>query len=264
MNRTILLSVTLLAFTITANLAASVLTDTPVQTAMETQVNSVGDSFEGGQLKQSDGFGDDAMTTGSNSGKKSLYKAILFSTLVPGGGQYYLGQKKTARYFFAAEALTWIGYASFRVYGNWKKDDYVGFAAAKANAQLEGRDDEFADLVGFYTDTREYNTLGRIFEPDRPYLRDTPENHWQWQDSEDQRQFRDLKNQSRESYRRSDFMLGVAVVSRIVSIIDAVRNVNRVNRRIGRSASLNGADWQLAVDPLDHHQQIRFSYFPGF
>ena len=237
---------------------------TPIQDEMDARIYGVNDPVRDRSLKQDDDFGESSLSGTPTEGKKSVFKAALYSALVPGGGQYYLGQKKTARYFFVGEALTWIGYASFRIYGNWKKDDYIELAAAKANAQLEGKDDEFVDLVGFYTDIREYNTLGRIFEPDRPYLTDTPENHWQWQTYKDLREFRDLKNQSRESYRRGDFMIGVAVVARVVSIIDAVRNVKRVNRRISRSASLEGQNWQLTVDPLDQKRQVRFSFYPGF
>jgi len=248
---------------LTGSLSAGTLAETPVQSAFEARVNSVADHYDSEALKQLDDFGNATPSADDAPGKKSLFKAVLLSALVPGGGHYYLGQKRTARFFFAGEALTWIGFASFKLYGDWKEDDYIEFAAAKANAQLEGRDDEFVDLVGFYTDTREYNTLGRIFEQDRPFFPDTPENHWQWKNAEDRRQFRDLKNQSRESDRRADFMLGVAIVGRVVSIIDAARNVSRVNRRIGNSASLSGQDWQLTVDPLDTKQQVKFSFYPG-
>ena len=104
------------------------------------------------------------------SGRKSMFKAAALSALVPGGGQYYVGNKRTAYYFFAAEALTWVGYASFKVYGNWREDDYIRYAAVNANANLDGKSDEYVDLVGFYDDIDQYNSLARAFDPDPTVL----------------------------------------------------------------------------------------------
>ena len=57
-------------------------------------------------------------------------------------------------------AMTWIGYFSFRTYGNWRRDDYVNYAAVHANARLEGKSDEFLSWVGFYENIRDFNNLG--------------------------------------------------------------------------------------------------------
>jgi len=197
-------------------------------------------------------------------GRKSVYTAAALSALVPGGGQYYLGNRRTARYFFAAEAITWIGYAALRTYGNWRRDDYIRFAAVNANAQLDGKSDDFIDLVGFYSDIRDYNTLGRAFDPEREYLPDTPENHWEWQSYDDQREFRDLKNRSREAYRRSDFMIGLAIIDRIISVVDAVRSAGRINRRIGAGRSDISSDrFRLSIDPLQPRCQVTLTFYPG-
>ena len=63
-----------------------------------------------------DGWEDDdfgGSSPASTGGGKSVFKAVLYSSLIPGGGQYYLGKRKTARYFFAAEESclpdTWLG-----------------------------------------------------------------------------------------------------------------------------------------------------------
>ena len=199
------------------------------------------------------------------SGRKSMFKSVAFSLLVPGGGQYYVGNKKTAYYFFAAEALTWIGYTSFKVYSNWKEDDYIRYAAAHANARLEGRSDEFVDLVAFYQDIYEYNSLARAFDPDRPYLDDTPENHWVWQSDAERQSFRDLKNRSREANRRAEFMIGVAVVDRIISVIDAVRATRKHNRQMHSEFTSNDkTSYKFAVHPFSDTRQISLTVYPSF
>jgi hypothetical protein len=204
------------------------------------------------------------LDAGSNS--KSRYKAALYSLLVPGGGQYYLGKKRTARYFFTAEALTWIGFFSFRTYGNWKKNDYLDYAAVHANAQLDGKSDEFISWVGFYENIREFNTFGRAWDPERAYLPDTPENHWEWRSPDERQEFRDLRNRSKEAYRKADFMIGLAIVNRVISVIDAIRSAGRMERRIdGDELLLNQTgSLRLALEPLSARPRVSLKLYPGF
>ncbi len=250
---------------LTPRLAATELPVTPVQDALRANIaQNVG--FTGvGVSYADDGFGD---TPGVASAPrtKSRFKAALYSLLVPGGGQYYLGKRRTARYFFAAEALTWVGYLSFRTYGSWKKNDYIDYAAQYANAQLEGKDDDFLAWVGFYENIRDFNTFGRVGDPDRAYLPDTPENHWEWQVPADRQAYRDLRNRSKEAYRKADFMIGVAIVNRVISVIDAIRSAGKIERRIEDDGfSLNGqGSLRLSLDPLAAGPQVSLRLYPGF
>ena len=237
--------------------------ESPVSEAMRASLATAAWSGNVSSTAWSDDF--DAPAEEVSSGRKSVFKAALYSALVPGGGQYYLGQRRTARYFFTAEALTWLGYLSFQMYGDWRKSDYIDYAATHANARLEGKSDDFVTWVGFYNNIREFNALGRAWDNERPYLRDTPDNHWEWQSTDDRRTFRDLRNRSREAYRRSDFMIGVAIIDRVISIIDAVRSTGRINRRIGGGdlSAANGA-LEFSVDPLSPRRQLCFTFYPGF
>ncbi len=204
-------------------------------------------------------------TPGSSLGRKSVYKAVLWSALVPGGGEYYLGEKGKARVFFTAEVVTWIGFASFEVWGHWKKNDFVQFAAQKAGARLDGKSDNFDDLVGFYTDITEYNTLGRVSDPERPYLYDTPDNHWRWQSATDQATYRSIKNQSREAYRRANFMIGLAIVARVVSVIDAILDTRRLNRAAESSFSqYDDRKVELNFNPMSSSGQLSLVIHTGW
>jgi len=239
---------------------------TPVQDAMQISLHSGG---------WSDEFDDPTRTAVPKSTttdadtqprRKSTLKAALLSALIPGAGEYYLGNKKKARYFFAAEALTWVGYFSFKIYGNWKEDDYVRFAAQNANARLDGKNDEFRDLVGFYTSIDEYNTFGRVFDPERAYLSDIPDNHWRWQSEEDQETYRHLKNRAREADRRSEFMIGVAIVDRIISVIDAIRDGQRLNKQFSTEsfATRGRSDMKLRINPFASKTQVSLTFYTDF
>lgn len=190
---------------------------------------------------------------------KSRTKAMLLSLAVPGAGEYYLGYKGKARGFFAAEAASWLGFASFRLYGGWKKDDYQRLARERAGAQLEGKSEAFLDLVGFYEDIDQYNSLGRVSDPERPYLPDTPENHWRWQSVEDQAAYRGIKNRSKEAFRRSEFLIGAMVLGRVVSVIDVFRFCKTSSEEAGTDDEFGAAPIppvRLELAPMADTRQI--------
>ncbi|UCC44063.1 MAG: hypothetical protein JSU65_13280 [Candidatus Zixiibacteriota bacterium] len=215
-------------------------------------------------------FGEKASDSASSrnpgsSGRKSIVKAGLLSALVPGAGEYYLGNRKKARYFFAAEALTWISFVSFRTYGDWKKDDYIRFAADHANALLDGREDRFHDIVGFYDNIDQYNKDFLRAIENEPPLEDNPVNHWYWDSPESRKTYRAIKNSSREAYRRSEFVIGLAILSRIVSVVDAVRDARRMNRTVfAFDREPDSSPIRLTIQPFSSHNQVRLTLFTGF
>lgn len=252
-KRTILLLAGMLIFGSAATVVrADFLPPSRLDLTMKMEMASAGDEFddEATAAKKS-------VTSETISGKKSLAKAAIYSALLPGLGEFYVGHRQKARIFFGVEAVTWIGYASYRIYGHAKEEDYIRFAQTNANAQLDGKNDEFRDMVGFYSSINEYNSFGRVFDPDRPYLVDSPENHWQWQTEEDRATYRHLKNRSREAYRKSDFFIGIAVIARVVSVIDVVRDVKRNNSRLDREMA--ESNFKLHLDPFSSTRQVVLS-----
>lgn len=232
------------------------LADTPVQDSVRVYLFAQDiDDFGDGKDKRPEKARAQEEQYKPIGGEKSIWKAGLYSAVLPGLGEYYVGHKEKARIFFAGEALTWIGFTAFRVYGNARENDFIDFAATHANAQLENKDDEFRDLVGFYEDIDQYNSFGRVFDPERPYLMDTPENHWRWNSEDDMDVYRNLKNRSKEAYRRSEFMVGVAVVARVVSVIDAIRDAKRHNNRLENELT-DASPIQLEFDPLSPTRQV--------
>jgi len=235
---------------------------TPLQNQFKQNL-ALMDSDEFKDLNQNDIQGNDKAPEVTYNKRVSTGKAVLYSVLLPGLGEYYIGHKTKAKYFFAAEALTWVGYISLRTYGGWKTDDMIRFASEKANANLEGKDDFFQDMLGFYINIDQYNTLGRVSDPERPYLEDTPENHWYWSSTDDQEAYRNLKNSARDAYRRSDFLIGVAVLNRIISVIDSVRDAKRANNKIGGFSVEEQRKFEFSVTPFKK-QQVSITMFTPF
>ncbi len=197
--------------------------------------------------------------------KKSMWKAAALSLAVPGAGQFYLGRRDKAKVFVAVETAAWAGFIGFKVYSHWKKNDLIHYAHEHAGADLAGRNDEYLDLVGFYVSTREYNALGRVSDPERPYLDESPANYWEWQTDKERAVYRNLKNGSREANRRATFMIGIAVVNRIISTIDAIRDARRMERSLDDSFSQTKAKRvQFALDPYDSRTQLKLTVLTGW
>ncbi|HOP07308.1 MAG TPA: DUF5683 domain-containing protein [candidate division Zixibacteria bacterium] len=199
-------------------------------------------------------------------GRKSARVAAMYSLLLPGLGEHYVGQKKKARYFFAGEAMSWIAYIGFRTYSNWKEDDYIRIAREHAGIDLEGRDEEIIDYVGFYDDIYVYNELGRALDRERPYLADNAANHWSWDSDAAKALFRHTKNRAKEFDRRADFTIGVMVLLRIVSVIDAIHAANHSGRRMDDlvDSDNNKLEYRVDAGPVGNNLQVGLTLVKKF
>lgn len=247
---------------LSAKAPAVELQETPIRAAMQRQVSLalIQDDFKS---KLTNSSADDFSERMQQSENRSVLKAALYSALLPGGGEWYLGQRKRARYFFGVELISWIGYVSYKTYANWKEADFIRLASARASINLDDKNDEYRDWVGFFDSIDEFNRIGRVFAPERPYLQDTSENHWFWSDPEARRTYRHLKNRSREADRRAEFMIGAAVVNRIVSVIDAVITARSMRRRLDSDFSSKN-NFKFDIRPFNQRRQVELTIFTGF
>jgi hypothetical protein len=221
---------------------------TPIQDTLRLQI--VADDWgESGDSSQGD-ISSSSPETDARSDTKP-WKSGALSLLLPGAGQLLNGRTTKAKLFFGSEAAFWVGFASFKMYANWREDDFINFAAQRANANLRGKDKDFQDWVGFYDDIYQYNTAGRIISPDRPYLVDNAENHWQWDNAADKATYRYIKNRAREADKRANLMLGLLVVNRVVSAIDAYRDALQDRHTAPREFGSRKIHPQFALNPFD-------------
>jgi hypothetical protein len=165
----------------------------------------------------------------SESGRsgKSKFLALGLSFLLPGSGQYYTENKRKAIIFGSAEALIWGGFFGLRQYGSWKKEDYKAYAAFHAGANVNGKPDIFFEKLTYYDNINEYNQLAVLYDGEDAVL--FPVNssyYWNWDSRESRDHFRNLRNLSKNAYRRSLFMVGAALANRILAGIDAYRSAS--------------------------------------
>ena len=169
----------------------------------------------------------------------SRAKAFALSFLLPGAGEYYAGSKKMAKVFFITEVFLWTTFASFRIYGNWKKDDYRQMAVAYAGVDLTGKDHQYFVDIGNYDSIQEYNAaVLRERDADALY----PENDdydWEWESEEMRLEFRRSRIASDAAYNRSLLVIGAVILNHIVSGIDALRLARAAEKSGERKVELD-------------------------
>jgi hypothetical protein len=184
-------------------------------------------------------------------GLKSVPKAAFLSFLLPGAGEIYSGSKTKGKIFLSVEASFWAGFFGFRTYGGWLKNDYKGYAASHAKVNLAGKSDDFFDNLAFYDSRDLYNQFALLYH--RGEARPYPENdfwNWEWDSFKSKSYFRDLKNRSKSAYREALYMVGLSLVNRVVSVIDAMKTARSFNRK--KSLEISKVRLDMKLTPFGH------------
>jgi TM2 domain-containing membrane protein YozV len=184
-------------------------------------------------------------------GLKSVTKAALFSFLLPGTGEIYAGSQTKGKIFIAVDASFWAGFFGFRTYGGWLKRDYKVYAASHAGANLAGKPDDFFDNLAFYDSRDKYNQFALLYH--RGDVTPYPENdfwNWEWDSPNSKSYYRDIKNRSKTAYRTAIYMVGLSLVNRVVSVIDAMKTVKSYNRK--KSMEISKIKFDLELKPFGH------------
>jgi len=188
-------------------------------------------------------------------GFKSVTKAALLSLFFPGAGEIYGESKTKGKIFLFSEASLWAGFLGFRTYGSWLKKDYRIYAAEHARVNLEGKPDDFFDQLAFYDSRDQYNQFAPLYHRTdvQPYPEDEFWN-WEWDSRESREHYRRLKNRSKNASRKALYLVGLSMVNRIVSVVDAVKTVRKYNRK--KSFEFSHIKFDLKANPLGHNPTV--------
>lgn len=171
-------------------------------------------------------------------GPKSTSRAVLYSLLLPGLGQHYLGETRRAWTFFVAEGAIWTSFAIFQTQGHIRRDAYKEYASVFAGISGNDHSDDFYREIGDYDSSGEYELYiksdGRSYTyPNSDYAtieeyfvnnRITDYEPWAWRSTEDREHYYSLRWGSRLAFRRSLYSLAAALGNRIFSAVYALRS----------------------------------------
>ena len=192
---------------------------------------------------------DAQVTTASKLPGKSRWKAAGLSLLLPGLGEVYAGAGTRAKLLLIGEGMAWASFAGFRVYGAWRATDFRVFAAEHADVTLIGQKDTFFRDIGAYSGSDAYNFEQQLSQgADAPTY--TGSNSWAWDSDASRKGYLTLRRSSRRAQARSVYVVGFALINRLISAIDASKVVGRVTGEPSSSFNLylppDGSVWLTA------------------
>jgi hypothetical protein len=163
-------------------------------------------------------------------------RILLRSLTVPGWGQATLGRGTSAKVFGVAELGVWTSFVAFRVQERLRRDSYEVTARLFAGIDLDGRDEEFRRIVGFYPSSDEYNRLvvrrdaANLYYNDptlyAQYIADHElhgKDAWAWASPESYDRYQEQRKFTRKAALRANAMLGLAIANRLLSAVHAAR-----------------------------------------
>ncbi len=209
-------------------------------------VNAINEDFDSGFS-----INDNDLSV-EKTGKKSVGKAIIFSLLIPGSGEWYMGASGQASFFFGVEVLLWGGLFANKWYAGQLQDDYKTYAVQYADVERDGKDKYYWINIGKYDNILDFNeqrARERYFED---MYTDIDKYNWNWQ-SKSNRLTYDGKRLDAESVDNNEvYFYSAIVLNHLVSGINALRLARKHNKTLS---------WRFDVDTYvdaDH------SYYYGF
>lgn len=162
-------------------------------------------------------------------------RAILWSLLVPGLGDWKMGHHDRATVFFGIEGVIWISFVTFEIQGGDLEEEYQSLAVIFAGVTSTDHSDDFYATIRDYDNSDEYEAdiknEGRFeLYPDigsealDQYFTDNrvaDYEPWLWQSTDRRLQYSEVRSASKTAYRRADYMIAAAATNRVVSAIFA-------------------------------------------
>jgi hypothetical protein len=170
-------------------------------------------------------------------------KAVLWSLLLPGLGDWKMGHRDRATVFFGIEGIIWASFVSFEIQGRDLEDQYQSLAVLFAGVTTTDHSDDFYATIRDYDNSDEYeadikndgrvellNSLGEdaLDQIGSGYLdqyftdnRVADYEPWLWASTDRRLQYSEYRSASKTAYRRADYMIAAAAANRVVSAIFA-------------------------------------------
>lgn len=172
--------------------------------------------------------------------KKSTGLAALYSLVLPGAGEMYVGGIDAGKYPLIAEAALWLTWGTMQYYGGWLQDDARRFAVVHAGVASTTADDLFYVNVSNFSNTYEYNEK-KLIDRSLELVYSSSATTWQWDSEANRQQFRNQRVMSDRVFNNARFVIGGMLVNRIVSAINAAR----VARQFNRSVESGTGAWRI-------------------
>lgn len=193
-------------------------------------------------LKSNLNFTDSAVdkkTTKVRGSKKSAGLAFIYGLLIPGMGHVYSNRFSSGKYFMISEAVTWLTYAAFTIYGNWLLDDAYDYASLHAGVKVSGKakDDKFFINIANYKNVDEYNDEMLRFGNYSAVYYPGDGKDFYWNSDTERLKYRADKISGDRTLTDRLFIVGAVLINHVISGISAVFAANSYNDELKQKGS---------------------------
>jgi hypothetical protein len=187
--------------------------------------------------------------------RKSARKAFFLSLLVPGSGEYYVGNKGYTKGFVAAEAVIWSAALFNKYKGDVWRRDYIAYAAQQAGSNPGRTDDFYYQNVyewqySYWYNEDQWRQAIALYPYDpaaqQAYVADklySAEDSWEWKNEDQWNYYKGLRIKSRNSLHWVSYSVGASLLNHMLSAINAARLAKRFNKKPIKLAG--EPDWRL-------------------
>jgi len=166
-------------------------------------------------------------------------KAAFSSFVIPGSGDWLMGDKKRGSCFMVAEAAIWLTYFDSKREASKLDKRSKNFASFYASANLVNQDEDYFSAMEDFLTNLDYNETvkdeARKLYPDtldsevmqdriqarKQYIEANSyigSDAWQWKSVELADNYRDIRRSNRKSLQKATNMVGLALANRAVSL----------------------------------------------
>lgn len=185
---------------------------------------------------------------------KSPGLAFIYSLFVPGMGQLYANRFDVGKYYMISEAVLWLGYASFTVYGDWLIKDAYNYAALHAGVNNSNKDktDNFYVNIANYDNVDQYNNdmlekgqYSNVYYPGSGF-------DFHWNSVAEREIYRSDKLAADRIHNDRLFIVGAVLVNHLISAISAIVVTNHYNSDIKKGSG----GVSFGADVIRNYQKV--------
>ena len=154
--------------------------------------------------------------------QKPLISPVVKSLVLPGWGEYSLGNQIRGRIFVLSETTLFLAILGSHFISNRQETEFKAYAAEHAGINPVGKDRQFWVDIGNYSSLLAFNEEHLRWRDFNALYEDNDTWTWAWDSNDNRERFENMRIASDSWMLRGSFFIGGVVLNHIVSAIDAL------------------------------------------
>ena len=154
--------------------------------------------------------------------QKPLISPVVKSLVLPGWGEYSLGNQIRGRIFVLSETTLFLAILGSHFISKRQETEFRAYAAEHAGISPVGKDRQFWVDIGNYSSLLAFNEEHLRWRDFNALYEDNDTWTWAWDSNDNRERFENMRIASDSWMLRSSFFIGGVVLNHIVSAIDAL------------------------------------------